>query len=248
MSDKKLLTPEEFEAALRAIGPVRYHDLHPFHKLLHGGKLTKGQVKAWALNRYYYQACIPQKDAALMARLTDRELRREWIHRIDDHDGTAAGPEHGGIERWLKLTDALGLDRDYVISTEGILPGTRFAVDAYVKFVYDKPNLEAIASSLTEMFAPSIHRERIAGMLEHYAFITEDTVAYFRRRLDQAPRDAGFALKYVIEHAESRKEQNACIAALTFKTQVLWAQLDALHYSYVTPGLIPPGAYVPDEK
>ena len=120
-----------------------------------------------------------------------------------------------------------------------MLPGTRFAVDAYVKFVYDKPNIEAIASSLTEMFAPSIHRERISGMLEHYSFINEDTVAYFRRRLDRASRDAGFALKYVVENASSRKEQDACVAALTFRTQVLWSQLDALHYSYVTPGLIP---------
>ena len=248
MSDDQLLSKDEFEAKLRAIGPVRYHDLHPFHNLLHGGKLNKGQVKAWALNRYYYQACIPQKDAALMARLTDRELRREWIHRVVDHDGTAEGPEFGGIERWLKLTDALGLDRDYVISTEGILPGTRFAVDAYVKFVYDKPNLEAIASSLTEMFAPSIHRERIAGMLEHYSYINDDTVAYFRRRLDQAPRDAGFALQYVKDNAKSRSEQEKCVAALTFKTQVLWSQLDALHYSYVTPGLIPPGAYVPEQE
>ncbi len=246
MTEQKLLSADEFEAKLRAIGPERYHDLHPFHKLLHGGKLNKGQVKAWALNRYYYQCCIPQKDAALMARLTDRELRREWVHRIEDHDGTAEGPEHGGIERWLKLTDALGLDRAYVMSTEGILPGTRFAVDAYVRFVYERPQLEAIASSLTEMFAPSIHRERIAGMLEHYSYINDDTVAYFRRRLDQAPRDAGFALKYVIANAETRKEQEACVKALLFKTQVLWSQLDALHYAYVVPGLIPPGAYVPE--
>jgi pyrroloquinoline-quinone synthase len=246
MSDK-LLSPEEFEAKLRAIGTERYHDLHPFHKLLHGGKLNKGQVQAWALNRYYYQACIPQKDAALMARLEDRELRREWRHRLEDHDGWAEGPEFGGIERWLKLTDALGLDRDYVISTQGILAGTRFAVDAYVKFVYDKPILEAIASSLTELFAPSIHRERIVGMLEHYPYINEDTVAYFRRRLDQAPRDSVFALGYVIKNATTRAEQEKVAAALTFKTQVLWAQLDALHYSYVTPGLIPPGAFVPEQ-
>ena len=245
MSDDRLLTPEQFEEKLRAIGVERYHDLHPFHKLLHGGQLNKGQVMAWALNRYYYQACIPQKDAALMARLTDRELRREWRHRIVDHDGDAEGPEFGGIERWLKLTDALGLDRDYVISTEGILPGTRFAVDAYVRYVYEKPNLEAIASSLTELFAPSIHRERIAGMLEHYSYINDDTVAYFRRRLDQAPRDATFALQYVKDNAKTRTDQNKVLAALTFKTQVLWAQLDALHYAYVVPGLIPPGAYTP---
>ena len=163
---------------------------------------------------------------------------------------------YGRTGRWFWAFEQQGVVPDIVCVAKAMGNGqplgavitTKAIADAYVKFVYDKPNLEAIASSLTEMFAPSIHRERIAGMLEHYAFITEDTVAYFRRRLDQAPRDAGFALKYVIEHAESRKEQNACIAALTFKTQVLWAQLDALHYSYVTPGLIPPGAYVPDEK
>lgn len=245
MSDV-LLSQDEFEARLRAVGVERYHDLHPFHKLLHGGSLNKGQVQAWALNRYYYQACIPQKDAALMARLTDRELRREWRHRLEDHDGNAEGPETGGIERWLKLTEALGLPRDYVISTQGILPTTRFAVDAYVRFVYDKPTLEAIASSLTELFAPSIHRERIAGMLANYSYINDDTVAYFRRRLDQAPRDAEFALAYVKREAKTRADQEKVIAALTFKTQVLWAQLDALHYAYHTPGLIPPGAFRPE--
>ena len=241
-----VLSPEEFEAHLRAIGAARYHDLHPFHKLLHGGKCTKGQVQAWALNRYYYQACIPQKDAALMARLTDRELRREWRHRLEDHDGWAEGPEFGGIERWLKLTEGLGLDRDYVVSAKGILPATRFAVDAYVRFVYEKTNLEAIGSSLTELFAPSIHKERISGMLANYTFINDETVAYFRRRLDQAPRDAGFALSYVKANAKTRAEQEAVKAALTFKTEVLWSQLDALHFAYVEPGWTPPGVFRPE--
>jgi pyrroloquinoline-quinone synthase len=237
------MSPEALEAALRAVGAERYHDLHPFHDLLHGGKLTKGQVQAWALNRYCYQAAIPRKDASLMGRCDDRELRREWLHRITDHDGY--GADSGGIERWLVLTDGLGLDRDYVISQEGALPGTKFAVEAYVRFVREKPLLEAVASSLTELFAPSIHRRRIAGMLEHYDFINEKVVAYFRRRLDQAPRDADFALDYVKRHATTVEQQRGVIAALTFKTEVLWAQLDALHYSYVTPGLIPPGAFRP---
>src|SRR6185503_19303731 len=135
----------DFEAAIRAVGPERYHDLHPFHELLHDGKLNKGQVQAWALNRYVYQAAIPRKDASLMARCEDRDLRREWLHRIADHDGV--GDVQGGIDRWLILTDGLGLDRDYVISQEGVLPATRFAVEAYVRFVREKPLVEAVASS-----------------------------------------------------------------------------------------------------
>jgi pyrroloquinoline-quinone synthase len=240
----RILTPDELEGELRAIGARRYHNLHPFHQLLHGGKLNKGQVKAWALNRYCYQAIIPQKDAALMARCEDRELRREWLHRITDHDGS--GEDKGGIERWLVLTDGLGLDRDLVISQAQALPATRFATQAYLHFVREKTLLEAVASSLTELFAPGIHRERIAGMLEHYDFIDEKVVAYFRRRLDQAPRDADFALDYVKRNATTPDRQHQVLAALTFKTDVLWAQLDALHHAYVTPGLIPPGAYRPD--
>lgn len=240
----RLMTPDELEAALRDVGARRYHNLHPFHRLLHGGELSKGQVQAWALNRYCYQAIIPQKDAALMARCEDRELRREWLHRITDHDGE--GDDKGGIERWLVLTDGLGLSRDYVMSRAGALPATRFAVEAYRHFVMEKTLLEAVASSLTELFAPGIHRERIAGMLEHYDFIDEKVVAYFRRRLDQAPRDADFALDYVKRNATTPDKQHAVIAALTFKTDVLWAQLDALHFAYVAPGMIPPGAFRPE--
>jgi pyrroloquinoline-quinone synthase len=150
----------ELEAALRHIGATRYHSLHPFHRLLHGGKLNKGQVQAWALNRYYYQSTIPIKDAVVISRFRDRGIRLEWRHRIEDHDGDL-GTE-GGIERWLKLTEGLGLDSAYVESAEGILPATRFAVDAYVHFVRDKTPLEAIASSLTELFAPNLHEERIS--------------------------------------------------------------------------------------
>jgi pyrroloquinoline-quinone synthase len=241
-----VLSPDALEAALRRIGETRYHNLHPFHRLLHSGKLDFGQVQAWALNRYVYQSAIPRKDAALMARLEDRELRREWIHRIHDHDGL--GAEEGGIERWLKLTDGLGLDRGYVVSRRGALPATIFAVEAYVRFVYEHPPLEAIASSLTELFAPAIHRERIAGMLESYDFIDEKLVAYFRRRLDQAPRDADFALDYVKENARTVEQQQAVLAALEFKTNVLWSQLDALYLAYVDPGLVPPGAFRPEAR
>ena len=242
---EKPLGPEAFEAALRAVGAERYHDLHPFHHLLHDGKLNKGQVQAWALNRYCYQAAIPRKDASLIARCEDRELRREWLHRLTDHDGSGEDP--GGIERWLILTDGLGLERDYVMSQAGALATTRFAVEAYVRFVREKTLLEAVASSLTELFAPAIHRRRIAGMLANYSFIDEKVIAYFRRRLDQASRDSDFALAYVKRNAVTREQQNAAIAALTFKTDVLWAQLDALHFAYFAPGLTPPGAFRPNQ-
>jgi pyrroloquinoline-quinone synthase len=239
------LSPSDFEAAIRAVGAERYHDKHSFHKLLHGGKLNKGQVQAWALNRYCYQEAVPRKDAAFMSRVHDRELRREWIHRIHDHDGL--GEEAGGIERWLVLTDGLGLSREYVTSRRGALPATKFAVEAYVRFVVEQQLVVAVASSLTELFAPAIHRERIAGMLENYDFVDDHVMAYFKRRLSQAPRDSEFALEYVKSNAHTRAEQEACVAAVRFKCNVLWAQLDALHHAYVTPGEIPPGAFRPGE-
>ncbi len=239
----KGFTPDQLEAILREIGATRYHNLHPFHKLLHGGKLNKGQVQAWALNRYAYQAIIPRKDTALMSKMTDREMRREWRQRYFDHDGI--GEDQGGIERWLVLTDALGLDREYVQSGRGLLPGTRFAVDAYLHFVRDHSVLEGIASSLTELFAPAIHSERIAGMLANYNFIEESMMGYFRKRLTQAPRDVNYALNYVRDHARTQEAQQAAIDALIFKTEVLWAQLDALYCAYVEPGLIPPGVFRP---
>jgi pyrroloquinoline-quinone synthase len=237
-----LNSAEELEATLRQIGAARYHNLHPFHRLLHGGKLDKGQVQAWALNRYYYQSTIPIKDAVVISRFRDRATRLEWRHRIEDHDGDV-GCE-GGIERWLKLTEGLGLDTAYVESTEGILPATRFAVEAYVHYVRDKSPLEAIASSLTELFAPNLHEERISGMLQHYDFVNPDTMSYFKRRLTQAPRDAGFALDYVKAHATTPEQRASVCNALIFKTNVLWVQLDALYHAYVE-GHIPPGAFVP---
>lgn len=238
------LTPDQLESELRAIGAERYHNLHPFHKMLHGGECTKRQVQAWALNRYYYQCGIPRKDCALMANMEDKAMRIEWRQRYFDHDGL--GEDEGGIERWLKLTTALGLDRDYVISTQGILQATKHAVEAYIHFVRDKPLLEGIASSLTELFAPAIHEERISGMLSHYDFIDDSMVGYFRERLNQAPRDVEYALSYVRKTAVTVPEQRAVVNALYFKTNVLWAQLDTLYFAYVSPGLIPPGAFVPD--
>ncbi len=237
------LSVMELEEALRAVGARRYHNLHPFHRLLHGGELDRDQVRAWALNRYCYQAMIPIKDAGLIARTDDRELRRAWLQRIVDHDGRQDG--EGGIERWLRLTDGLDLPRAYVMSMRGALPATRFAVEAYIHFVRERSLLEAVASSLTELFSPGIISERVAGMLSNYSFISSETLSYFEKRLSQAPRDADFALDYVKRHAVTRPQQQAVIDALSFKCDVLWAQLDALYFSYVEPRLVPPGAWTP---
>ena len=237
------LSPEDLERRLRKIGEDYYHDKHPFHRLLHTGKLNKGQVQAWALNRYCYQAAIPIKDARLMARLPCHDLRREWRQRVADHDGDAEGK--GGIERWLKLTGGLGLDRDYVTSQDGALPASRFAADAYIRFVSEMPLLDAIASSLTEIFSPVIIAERMAGMLANYDFVTEELLAYFKPRLTQARRDVDFALQYVLDNARDVEQQEGVLNALRFKCDVLWSQLDALHFSYVEPGLIPPDCFVP---
>ena len=239
----ELLSPAGLEAALRAIGAERYHDKHPFHRLLHDGRLSRGQVQAWALNRYYYQSRIPMKDAALIARCDDPALRLEWRRRLADHDGREG--EAGGVERWLALTDALGLDRATVVSTRLVLPGVRFAIDAYVRFVAERTLLEAIASSLTELFSPQIISERVFGMLRGYDFVPRAALAYFERRLDQAPRDSDFALRWVLREARDAERQEAALAALRFKCAVLWTQLDCLHFAYVEPGLVPPGAFRP---
>jgi pyrroloquinoline-quinone synthase len=242
----EFLPPDEFERRLRAIGAERYHDKHPFHIALHEGALNQGQMQAWVLNRFYYQKTIPLKDASLIGRADNLDLRREWIRRITDHDGSAPG--EGGIERWLILAEGVGLDRDYVASCAGVLPGTRFACEAYIRFVREKSLLEAVASSLTELFAPTLHRVRIAALLEHYPFANDRTLAYFRTRLTQAPVDVEFGLAYVLREARTREQQELCLDALRFKTDVLWAQLDALNHAYVTPGIIPPGCFVPEDR
>jgi len=238
-------TRDEFEARLRRIGAERYHDLHPFHRLLHGGGCTPDQVRAWVINRYYYQSRIPMKDAAFMSRVEDPALRRAWRSRIEDHDGAAEN--EGGIARWLKLAEAVGLDPAYVASAEGVLPATRFAVDAYVRFVREKTLLEAVASSLTELFAPKIHAERIEGLLANYDFADDTSLSYFRKRLTEAPKDVAFGLAWVLDHADTAERQDAAANALVFKTDVLWSQLDALASAYVEPARIPPGAWVPGE-
>jgi len=242
MTDTAPWPPAEFERRLRAVGAERYHDKHPFHIALHAGALNQGQVQAWVLNRFYYQKSIPLKDASLIGRAEDIALRRAWIGRILDHDGTG---NDGGIARWLVLAEGVGLDRADVAACKGVLPATRFACEAYIRFVREHSTLEAVASSLTELFAPDLHKTRIAALLAHYAFANDATLSYFRTRLTEAPRDVDFGLAYVLAHATSRQQQMDCLAALTFKTDVLWAQLDALHHAYVTPGLIPPGAFRP---
>ncbi len=238
-----LLTTDELEARLMAVGAERYHNRHPFHALMNSGGLSKGQLQAWALNRYYYQAIIPIKDAVILSRMTDPSMRREWRQRIIDHDGD--NDQEGGIARWFALAEGLGLDHDYVVSLAGILPATRFAVEAYVHFVREKTLLEAIASSLTEMFSPETISVRVAGMLKNYDYITPEVLAYFEKRLTQAPRDANFALDYVKKNARTPEQQQQVIAALTFKCDMLWSMLDALYFAYVTPGLTPPSAFVP---
>lgn len=245
MTASRPASRDNFEARLRRIGAERYHDRHPFHTRLHSGGCTPDEVRAWVINRFYYQSRIPLKDAALISRCEDRALRVEWRRRIEEHDG-AEGRE-GGIDRWLRLAGAVGLDPDYVASCAGVLPATRFAVDAYVRFAREATLLEAIASSLTELFAPRIHQERIAGLLAHYEFASDQTIAYFRQRLEEAPRDVAFGLAYVLDTADTVDKQEAAAAALVFKTDVLWAQLDALQAAYVTPGEIPPGAWQPGE-
>jgi coenzyme PQQ biosynthesis protein C len=226
-----LLTKEALEARLREVGETRYHHLHPFQLRLQSGACSRGEVEAWALNRYLYQACIPQKDAHILARMDDAGMRREWRQRIIDHDGEREG--EGGIAKWLKLTDDLGLDREAVMSGRLALPATKFAVNAYLSFVRDRSLLEAIASSLTELFSPMIIKTRVAGMLSNYDYITSETLAYFTARPVQAKRDSDFALAYVLEHARTPAEQQAAIGALEFKCSMLWTMLDALEHAYL---------------
>jgi len=218
-------TPEEFIAELRAQG-TRYHNLHPFHQRMDAGELTREELQRWVTNRFYYQKCIPLKDAAIMSNCPEVEVRREWIQRIIDHDGTTEGT--GGIDSWLRLGEALGVSREELESERGVLPGVRYAVDAYVNFARQKPWIEAVASSLTELFGPAAIRVRIEALERHYSWIDPAGLEYFRRRLELAPRDAEYALRLVVERCRRRDQQEAAVGALRFKTEVLWAQLDAI--------------------
>jgi coenzyme PQQ biosynthesis protein C len=238
-----LLSREQLRERLQAVGDSRYHHKHPFHLRMHRGELTRGQLQAWALNRYYYQSRIPIKDALLLAKSDDPAFRRAWRKRILDHDGDRDG--YGGIEKWIQLAEATGLWREQVIPCTGVLPGVRYAVDAYLALVRDSSLLIAVASSLTELFSRDLISLRIDQMRIHYPYLTPG-FAYFVGRLTQAPEDAMFALDYVSTHALTRSQQEEAVRALEAKCAILWAQLDAIDYAYVAPGNIPPGAFVPD--
>jgi len=242
--EKHLMPEPEFIAGFHAIGKERYHHLHRFHLLMHEGKLTHGQLQAWALNRYYYQSHIPMKDAAILARSEDPSFRMAWRKRLIDHDGDGTKP--GGIEKWLKLVEATGLPRMQAVRGEGILPATRFAVEAYVHFVSTRTHLEAVASSLTELFSRDLISLRVDRLLQHYPWLSGG-LEYFSGRLTQAPEDSEFALNWVVKHARTREEQDAAHDALRAKCDILWAQLDALYYAYVNPGWPPPGAFQPSD-
>jgi pyrroloquinoline-quinone synthase len=231
------LTPDtpaqqtEFVERLRAVGAQRYHDKHPFHVAMHAGLLTPEQIRGWVANRYYYQKNIPVKDAAILSKLPDREKRRVWIQRILDHDGTLA-TGGGGIERWFALARAVGLTDDEVNSERLVLPGTRFAVDAYVTFARTQEWVASVASSLTELFARDLMSARIAVLVAKYPWIEDAGLLYFRTRLSLAPRDAEYALRWVVENATTAQAQDACVRALEFKCNVLWAILDATQHAY----------------
>jgi pyrroloquinoline-quinone synthase len=220
---------ESLVAALRAQSQ-RYHDRHPFHRKMNEGDLSRRQVQGWVANRFYYQENLPLKDAAILANCPHREVRRRWIRRILDHDGTVDG--EGGIEAWLRLGEAVGLTRDEVQDERHVVPGVRFAVDAYVNFSRTRPWVEAVASSLTELFAPDLMAERLAAFERHYPWIDPQGLAYFRARLTQAPRDSEHALQVVLEHCRTPDEQAAAVAALSFKCDVLWSMLDAIDRTY----------------
>ncbi len=245
VQDRESVTPAELESRLRAIGPERYHHRHPFHQLMHEGKLKRGQLQAWALNRYYYQSVIPIKDAIILSRSADPAFRRAWRKRIVDHDGDGSQP--GGIEKWILLAQATGLKREQVTSEQGILPGVRYAVNAYLDLVSKGTLLEAVASSLTELFSRDLIALRIDKLRQHYPWLSGG-LAYFDARLTQAPEDAQFALAWVTKHARTPSEQELALKALRTKCDILWAQLDALYFAYVSPGWPAHGAFRPEES
>jgi len=243
-SEPHPLTREQLLSHLQQVGRERYHHQHPFHLMMHEGRLNRGQLQAWALNRYYYQSRIPMKDAIILSRSEDREFRAAWRTRIVDHDGDRG--HEGGIERWLRLAEATGLNRERVQSGKEVLPAVRYAVDAYLDLVKNRSFLEAVASSLTELFSRDLIALRMDALRKHYPWLLGG-LDYFTARLDQAPEDARFAFDWVAGNAHTRAEQEAAIAALTRKCDILWAQLDGLHFAYVQPGWAPPGAFVPEE-
>jgi pyrroloquinoline-quinone synthase len=221
---------ETFIAKLREVGGRAYHDKHPFHVAMNEGRLSPDALRGWVANRFYYQYNIPIKDAAILSNCPLREVRRVWVHRIVDHDGS--GENEGGIEAWLRLGEACGLSRNELLEERHLQPGARFAVDAYVNFARMQPWPVAIASSLTELFAPDLMATRLAAFEKFYTWINPSGLDYFRRRVTQARRDSGEALAITLEHSTTRELQDAAIRALEFKCDVLWSMLDAIHHAY----------------
>lgn len=230
---------EEFVEWLRREGESRYHDRHRYHVLMHDGKLTQPQLQQWVLNRYYYQTRIPIKDAVILSKSEDPAFRRMWIHRILDHDGE--GEHDGGLALWLRMAEGVGLDREEVASCRSVLPGVRFACDGYVELVRERSLLEAVASSLTEFFAPDLMSKRILAWERHYPWVAQDLLAYFRSRVPRARRDSEEALDFVIRHATTYALQERCVAALIRKTEILWHLLDCTYVAYIEPGGGPTG-------
>lgn len=235
-------TEAEFVERLRSEGQRRYHDQHPFHELMHEGGLSREQLQAWTLNRFYYQTRIPIKDAVILSKTEDARFRRSWIERVRDHDGREENGADGGLELWLKLAEAVGLDRGEVASLRRVLPGVRFACDAYVTLCRESPLVVAVASSLTEMFAPDLMSKRIAAWERHYPWVGAEALAYFRGRVPRARRDGEFGLAFVVEHARSRELQTACVAALVTKAQILWQLVDSVALATGGPTAVVPGA------
>ena len=220
-------TTDEFTAKLREVGSSSYHDQHPFHVLMNDGKLGREAIRVWVANRFYYQLNIPVKDAAILSNCPVREIRRLWLHRITDHDGLSG--DEGGIGAWLRLGEACGLAREELLDTRHVVPGVRFAVDAYVSFARTQPWPVAVASSLTELFAPDLMAKRLEAFQRHYTWVEPRGLEYFQKRLSQAKRDSGEALKLTHEYCATRELQEAAVRALRFKCDLLWAQLDAIH-------------------
>jgi pyrroloquinoline-quinone synthase len=224
---------DAFIEQLRQVGCQRYHDKHPFHRLMNAGRLDHAQIRLWVANRFFYQKNIPIKDALLLAHCPVRQVRRDWVQRILDHDGT--GDDPGGIEKWLRLGEAVGLSREDLEADRWLLPGVRFAVEAYVHFVASRPWIEGVASSLTELFAPPLMTERLAAFEKHYTWIDPTALEYFRSRPALATRDSRHGLELVQRYCRTRDEQERAVAALRFKCDLLEAQLDALYYHCVVP-------------
>lgn len=222
-------TRAEFEARLREQGSA-YHIHHPFNRMLNEGRATPEQIRGWVANRFYYQICIPIKDAAILANCPDRTVRRQWVERILNHDGYGSDP--GGIEAWLRLAEAVGLAREQVESCDEVVPAVRFAVDAYVNFARHAPWQEAVCSSLTELFAPQIHKQRLANWPEHYPWIDQAGLHYFRSRVPLAQRDVAQGLEVTLNHFRTHEEQRRALQILKFKLDVLWAMNDAMAQRY----------------